>query len=121
MKPESASLRAVVFIDGQNLFRSAKEAFGHTYPNYDPMSLAQAVCTREGWNLRQVRFYTGYPDSEDNPFWNHFWTAKQWRDAHPDVEGNIRDSFLQTLHAMKTNTICPVDPIRAQTSGLAAA
>jgi hypothetical protein len=39
MKPESASLRAVVFIDGQNLFRSAKEAFGHTYPNYDPMSL----------------------------------------------------------------------------------
>jgi uncharacterized LabA/DUF88 family protein len=40
------------------------------------MSLAQAVCTREGWNLRQVRFYTGYPDAEDNPFWNHFWTAK---------------------------------------------
>lgn len=76
MNTESASLRAVAFIDGQNLFRSAKEAFGHTYPNYDPMSLAQAVCTREGWNLRQVRFYTGYPDSEDNPFWNHFWTAK---------------------------------------------
>jgi hypothetical protein len=48
-------------------------------------------------------------------------TAKQWRDAHPDAEGNIRDSFLQTLHAMKTNTICPVGPIRAQTSGLAAA
>jgi hypothetical protein len=48
-------------------------------------------------------------------------TAKQWRDAHPDAEGNIRDSFLQTLRAMKTNTICPVDPIRAQTSGLAAA
>ena len=72
----SASLRAVAFIDGPNLFRSAKEAFGHTYPNYDPMSLAQAVCIREGWNLRQVRFYTGYPDSEDHPFWNHFWTSK---------------------------------------------
>jgi hypothetical protein len=48
-------------------------------------------------------------------------TAKQWRDAHPDAEGNIRDSFLQTLHAMKTNPICPADPIRAQTSGLATA
>ena len=48
-------------------------------------------------------------------------TAKQWRDADPEAEGNIRDSFLQTLHAMKTNAICPVGSIRAQTSGLAAA
>ena len=25
---------------------------------------------------RQVRFYTGIPDAADDPFWNHFWTAK---------------------------------------------
>ena len=76
MTTEGASRRAVVFIDGQNLFRSAKEAFGHSYPNYDPLVLARTTCLREGRELSQVRFYTGYPDAEDNPFWNHFWTSK---------------------------------------------
>ncbi len=76
MTTERASRRAVVFIDGQNLFRSAKEAFGHSYPNYDPLVLARTICLREGCELSQVRFYTGYPDAEDNPFWNHFWTSK---------------------------------------------
>ena len=73
---EPAPRRAVIFIDGQNLFRSAKDAFGHNYPNYDPIALARAICLREGWELCQVRFYTGYPDPADNPFWNHFWTSK---------------------------------------------
>lgn len=76
MTTEGASRRAVVFIDGQNLFRSAKEAFGHSYPNYDPLVLARTICLREGRELSQVRFYTGYPDAEENPFWNHFWTSK---------------------------------------------
>ena len=76
MNTERAFRRAVIFIDGQNLFRSAKEAFGHNHPNYDPMALARAVCLKEGWELSQVRFYTGYPDPDDNPFWNHFWTSK---------------------------------------------
>ena len=30
--------RAVSFIDGQNLFRHAKDAFGHHHPNYDPLT-----------------------------------------------------------------------------------
>ena len=34
------SPRAVTFVDGQNLFYAAKEAFGYTYPNYDPLKLA---------------------------------------------------------------------------------
>ena len=76
MNTEPAPRSAVIFIDGQNLFRSAKDAFGHNYPNYDPIALARAICLREGWELCQVRFYTGYPDPADNPFWNHFWTSK---------------------------------------------
>lgn len=28
------------------------------------------------WDLIEVRFYTGVPDTRDDPFWNHFWTAK---------------------------------------------
>ncbi|MBX9896651.1 MAG: NYN domain-containing protein [Qipengyuania sp.] len=68
--------RAVAFFDGQNLFHCAKAAFGHTFPSYDPLALAQAVCAKEGWDCTAVRFYTGIPDAADNAFWNHFWTAK---------------------------------------------
>lgn len=32
---EPAIKRAVTFVDGQNLYRSAKEAFGYHFPNYD--------------------------------------------------------------------------------------
>ena len=68
--------RTVAFFDGQNLFHAAKEAFGHRWPSYDPLKLAQALCRSKGWTLSQTRFYTGLPSIKDDPFWNHFWTAK---------------------------------------------
>lgn len=76
MAQPPAIIRATAFIDGQNLFHSAKQAFGYTHPNYDPNALAQKICDDHGWNLTQVRFYTGIPDAADKPLWNHFWTAK---------------------------------------------
>lgn len=76
MFTEPAIKRAVVFVDGQNLFYAARNAFGHTFPNYDVTALAMAVCQGQNWNLDQVRFYTGIPDAADDPRWNHFWTAK---------------------------------------------
>ena len=76
MPAEPDIKRTVAFIDGQNLFYAAKNAFGHGFPNYDVAALAAAVCQRENWNLTQVRFYTGIPDAADNADWNHFWTAK---------------------------------------------
>ena len=76
MLREPARKRVVTFVDGQNLFYAAREAFGHTYPNYDVLALSKTVCQKRGWNLQQVRFYTGIPDSADDPFWHHFWTAK---------------------------------------------
>jgi uncharacterized LabA/DUF88 family protein len=76
MSTEPAIKRAIVFVDGQNLFYAAKNAFGYAYPNYDIASLAAAVCQQQNWNLAQVRFYTGIPDASDDPFWNHFWAAK---------------------------------------------
>ena len=76
MSPGPQRKDAIAFIDGQNLFGTAREAFGYTYPNYDVLKLAQAVCGKHGWTLKQVRFYTGIPDKADNPFWNHFWSAK---------------------------------------------
>ncbi len=76
MSTEPDQKRAIAFIDGQNLFYAAREAFGHRYPNYDPQALALAICRKQGWNLTGVRFYTGVPDPRDDGFWNHFWSAK---------------------------------------------
>lgn len=76
MAQPPAIIRAVSFFDGQNLFHSAKAAFGHPFPNYDPVALTEAVCRMQGWHVQGVRFYTGVPDATDNAFWNHFWNAK---------------------------------------------
>ena len=76
MASEPSSKKAILFIDGQNLFYAAKEAFGYTYPNYDPKKLAEYICQQKGWQLAEARFYTGVPDSQDSAFWHHFWTAK---------------------------------------------
>ena len=50
MPQEPKLKRAVSFIDGQNLFRHAKDAFGHHHPNYDPVRLTEAVCIAKGWH-----------------------------------------------------------------------
>jgi uncharacterized LabA/DUF88 family protein len=76
MPTEPTIKRAIAFVDGQNVYRCAKAAFGYHYPNYDVQALANTVCLQQGWQLRRVHFYTGIPDASDNAFWNHFWTAK---------------------------------------------
>ena len=76
MPPEPPVKRTVVFVDGQNLFHAAREAFGYTYPNYDVRLLAESVCAGRDWQLTQARFYTGIPDPQDDPRWHHFWSAK---------------------------------------------
>lgn len=73
---EPANKRAVVFIDGQNLFHGVKEAFGYSHPNYDVLVLAKAICAMQGWDFVQARFYTGIPDVDDNKFWHVFWSKK---------------------------------------------
>jgi uncharacterized LabA/DUF88 family protein len=73
---EPPQKRAFVFLDGQNLFYAAKQAFGYSYPNYDPLLLAQWVVSKKGWQLAGTYFYTGLPEVKDSVFWNYFWTAK---------------------------------------------
>jgi uncharacterized LabA/DUF88 family protein len=73
---EPVKKRAVAFIDGQNLFHSAKAAFGYTFPNFDARALCHALCANKGWDCVGVRFYSGVPDATDSELWNHFWTAK---------------------------------------------
>ncbi len=74
--PEPPEKRTIAFVDGQNLFHSAKEAFGYSYPNYDPSALANKICERQKWNLKEIHFYTGVPDLRDKPFWHNFWNKK---------------------------------------------
>jgi len=75
--PEEPQLkRAVTFVDGQNLYHCAREAFGCSHPNFDVLALSTAICNQHGWVLSQARFYTGYPEAHDDPLWNHFWQRK---------------------------------------------
>lgn len=76
MSQEPHVKRAFAFIDGQNLFYAAKEAFGYTFPNYDVKALSIAVCRQFGWQLSEAHFYTGIPDADDDFEKNHFWTGK---------------------------------------------
>jgi len=73
---EPTTKRTAVFIDGQNLFRSAKEAFGYFYPNYDVKLLSEKICFDQGWQINEIRFYTGVPDLRDDGFWHNFWNKK---------------------------------------------
>lgn len=76
MPNEPAIKRTIAFFDGQNLYHSAKEAFGYSTPNYDPKKLADDCCKKLGWALAETRFYTGVPDIGDNEYWHTFWTSK---------------------------------------------
>ncbi len=76
MPVEPTVKRTIAFFDGQNLFHAAKEAFGYTYPNYDPLELARRVCSMKGWDLAKVHFYTGLANPQVNQTWYDFWCRK---------------------------------------------
>ena len=76
MTPEPPVKRSIAFVDGQNLYHSVREAFGYPFPNFDVSALSKAICESAGWELKQVRFYTGIPDRDDDAFWNYFWAGK---------------------------------------------
>ena len=73
MPVEPKSKRAVSFFDGQNLFRRAKDAIGHHHPNCDPVKLAAAVCTANGWIDAGVHFCTGVPTAASSWMWHGYW------------------------------------------------
>lgn len=76
MAAEPVVKRAIAFFDGQNLYRHAKEAFGHHHPNYHPAKLFDAVCADRGWENRAVRFYTGTPDAKHSAMWHGYWANR---------------------------------------------
>ena len=82
-------METIVFIDGQNLYHRARDAWApdppvqhtpYSWPSYDVEKLAAWIIRRvPGRVLKQIRFYTGVPNSsgtERNRFWHGFWTNK---------------------------------------------
>ena len=71
--------RLVVFIDAQNMYQSAREAFfgrtgSHTLGQFDPLKLGQLIRKKKPFGqggtirqLTQVRVYTGRPESSKDP------------------------------------------------------
>lgn len=76
MPEEPARKRAVGFVDGQNLYRHAKDAFGHHHPNYDPRKLLESLCIHHDWQPAGVRFYTGIPSAAEDPLWHGYWANR---------------------------------------------
>jgi len=77
MSPVEPNIKnTIVFVDGQNLYRAVKDAFGYNYPNYNIKLLSEKVCSTQGWNLTSIYFYTGMPDVQDDAFWHNFWSKK---------------------------------------------
>jgi uncharacterized LabA/DUF88 family protein len=73
-----AVLRAGVFVDGQNLFASARDAFGVMAPSFDVVALSRAVAIPRGWEVAAVHFYSGVPTERDNAPLHRAW-ARQLR------------------------------------------
>jgi uncharacterized LabA/DUF88 family protein len=69
-------VRAVAFIDGQNLFGHAKSAWGYKYANYCPKQLAERICSENGWTLTETHFYTGIHEVERNAYLHYWWRSK---------------------------------------------
>jgi uncharacterized LabA/DUF88 family protein len=76
MVEEPSTKYAMAFFDGQNLYRHAKDAFGHHHPNYDPIKLHAAVCAEKGWTPNLIRFYTGVPSAIESPMWAAYWSNR---------------------------------------------
>ena len=79
-------MRAIVLIDGQNLYHMARRAWAsgpqspYAWPSYDVQKLASVLVARtHGRTLEEIRFYTGVPDPSTGPsqtFWHGFWSNK---------------------------------------------
>ena len=72
---EGASLRTIVFVDSQNMYMNAREAFGWTseagrFGNFRPYGLGRIMVREPERVLAQVRVYTGVPTPQRDKIGN---------------------------------------------------
>ena len=71
------SLRTYAYVDGANLFNSAKRRFGYMVPNCDIAKLARAVTEMApGRTLVEVFYYIGVPKIEHDERNHNWWQRK---------------------------------------------
>ena len=79
------NMRVIVFVDGQNLYHQAKNAWGaddgassrYFWPSYDVEKLAKTLAGRTPDRvLVEIRFYTGVPSRFASSLWHGFWSNK---------------------------------------------
>ena len=71
--------RVVAFFDCQNLFKFSRNLWGYSYPNFDPIKLAQTITVKysdDQWKLEKINLYTGLHARTRNPEWHEFWNRK---------------------------------------------
>jgi uncharacterized LabA/DUF88 family protein len=69
--------RVFAFIDGMNLFNSAKRCFGYQYPNCDHVKIVNAIVNVEaGRQLERATLYQGVPKAEHDAIKNAWWNRK---------------------------------------------
>ena len=79
MSSAPTTKRVVAFFDCQNLYNAAKNLWGYSFPNFDPIKLARLVTEshkEKPWKLAGIRLYTGIHDNKVNPHWHRFWNRK---------------------------------------------
>jgi len=72
------------------------------------------VCQSQGCQLDEVRFYTGVPGRDDDPFWHHFWTNKLARLGRRG--GTVYSRSLE--YRMKIASAVPVSPVTQNRKGI---
>lgn len=103
MAATAKPIHAMAFIDGQNLFQHAKEAFGHYHPNYDPIKLHAHVCAANGWTPNLVRFYSGIPTVANDPRWAGWWSNRVIALKRAGVHVTTRPLRYRTEYAFDEN------------------
>lgn len=89
-------LKCTLFIDAQNVYKSARDAFfnkdvdHHTKGQFDPIRLGQIVCSRNKVvkrTISSVRVYTGRPDATKEPktYGCHMKQCSVWEKAGIEV------------------------------------
>lgn len=68
--------RADFFIDGQNLFLTAKSMYGYRHPNFDVVELCTSLAQSKGFQKGRIHFYTGMPGATENPEWHEYWQRR---------------------------------------------
>ena len=87
-------VRAIAFIDGQNLFGAARDAFGVRAPSFDVVALSHAVVATHGWEVHGVRFYSGVPSANDNARLHRAWSSQLREMRARNLSSRMRRSSL---------------------------